>query len=91
MNNRTRTRFLALLLIGLLTLAAPHTLARRHPAGVFAQTTARYLSPSGRDAANTCLDVTAPCATLAHALALALPGDTLHLAPGDYGLSLIHI
>ena len=85
MNNRTRTRFLALLLIGLLTLAAPHTLARRHPAGVFAQTTARYLSPSGRDAANTCLDVTAPCATLAHALALALPGDTLHLAPGDYG------
>ena len=84
MNNRTRTRFLPLLLIGLLTLAASQTLARRHPAGVFAQTAARYLSPSGRDTANTCLDSAAPCATLAHALDLALPGDTIHLAPGDY-------
>ena len=63
MNNRTRTRFLALLLIGLLTLAAPHTLARRHPAGVFAQTAPPYHAPPRRDPANTCLHVTAPCAT----------------------------
>ena len=45
---------------------------------------ARYVAPSGNDAGNTCADPAAPCATLAHALGHALPGDTLHLAPGDY-------
>ena len=78
MNNRNRTRFLPFLLIGLLTLVAVAPMAAE-PAAV-----SRYIAPSGRDADNDCLDTAAPCATLAHTLALALPGDTLHLAPGDY-------
>ena len=78
MNNRTRSRFLPFLLIGLLTLVAVAPMAAE-PAAV-----SRYIAPGGRDADNACLDSATPCATLAHTLALALPGDTLHLAPGDY-------
>jgi len=44
----------------------------------------RHVAPGGHDAGNACLDPVAPCATLAHALDLALPGDTIHLAPDDY-------
>jgi hypothetical protein len=82
MNTRTLNRLVApllpLLVICLVTLVTASPMAAE-PAAV-----ARYVAPTGRDAGNTCLDPAAPCATLAHALGLALPGDTLHLAPGDY-------
>ncbi len=47
--------------------------------------TTRYVSPAGSDGgANLCLDSAAPCATLARALLVAQPGDTIQPAPGDY-------
>ena len=65
-------------LILLLALLSSLTVAAE-PAAV-----ARYVSPTGNDAGNACLDPVAPCATLGHALGRALPGDTINLAPGVY-------
>jgi len=55
--------------------------------------TARYLAPGGDDhgGANPCADPADPCATLAHALSHALPGDSLYLAPGRYSETNIRI
>ena len=76
MNARIFARLLGpLLLFGLVTLVAA-----AEPSA-----TARYVAPAGSDGAgNTCANPATPCATLAHALSRALPGDTVHLAPGTY-------
>ena len=79
MNSRTIRRLIArlspLLFLGLVTLVAV-----AEPLAV-----ARYVAPAGSDGAgNTCANPATPCATLAHALSRALPGDTIHLAAGTY-------
>ena len=79
MNSRTIRRLIArlspLLFLGLVTLVAV-----AEPLAV-----ARYVAPAGSDSAgNTCANPATPCATLAHALSRALPGDTIHLAAGTY-------
>lgn len=76
MNARIFARLLGpFLLIGLVTLVAA-----AEPLAV-----ARYVAPVGSDdAGNSCANPAAPCATLSHALSRALPGDTIHLAPGTY-------
>jgi len=55
--------------------------------------TPRYLAPDGDDhgGANACADPAVPCRTLTHALGRALPGDTLHLAPGAYSEANVRI
>lgn len=44
----------------------------------------RYVAPTGNDANNDCLAVRNPCATLAHAISQADPGDTIRISPGVY-------
>ena len=66
-------------LIALLALLSAALAGAAEPAAL-----SRYVAPDGHDAGNACLDLATPCATPAHALDQALPGDTLHLAPGSY-------
>jgi hypothetical protein len=47
--------------------------------------TTLYLAPDGSDGTNECRDALAPCATIAHGVALALSGDVIILATGTYG------
>ncbi|MEZ4712364.1 MAG: extracellular solute-binding protein [Caldilineaceae bacterium] len=47
-----------------------------------------YVSPQGDDA-NAGFEAGAPFASIQHALDLVKPGDTIHLAPGDYMEDLI--
>jgi hypothetical protein len=44
----------------------------------------RYVALGGSDAANTCANAGAPCATLAHALTQASHSDQINLAAGTY-------
>ena len=44
----------------------------------------RYVAPTGSDTSNDCANAATPCATLAHGIAQANPGDTLDVAPGAY-------
>ena len=44
----------------------------------------RYVSPTGNDAGNDCTNAGNPCATVSHAVAQALDGDTINIAAGDY-------
>jgi len=44
----------------------------------------RYVDPTGSDAANDCLTIGSPCATIAYALSVADQGDTIQLFPGTY-------
>ncbi len=76
MNARIFARLLGpFLLIGLVTLVVA-----AEPSAI-----ARYVAPAGSDGAgNSCANPTTPCATLTHALSRALPGDTIHVAPGTY-------
>lgn len=77
MNTRALApRILPMLLILTVTLVA----AAAEPAGAV-----RYVAPAGSDSGgNPCLDPANPCATLAHALGRAMPGDTVRLAAGVY-------
>lgn len=49
-----------------------------------------YVAPQGRDD-QPGLSPAAPLATLQQALTLAAPGDTIHLAPGDYRENVISV
>ena len=44
----------------------------------------RYVAITGSDAGNDCADALNPCATLAHAVDQADPGDIINLAAGTY-------
>jgi hypothetical protein len=44
----------------------------------------RYISVSGTDASNNCIDALNPCATISHAVTEALPGDSILVASGTY-------
>jgi hypothetical protein len=66
-------------LLWLLILIVGTPLAAAEPAAA-----PRYVSLTGNDAGNACTDPATPCATLIYALGRALPGDIVHLAPGDY-------
>ena len=44
----------------------------------------RYVAPMGNDAGNDCTNAGNPCATVTHAVAQALDGDTINIAAGDY-------
>lgn len=44
----------------------------------------RYVATTGSDTSNDCTNMANPCATLAHGMAQANPGDTLDVAPGTY-------
>jgi hypothetical protein len=46
------------------------------------QPSVSYVAGSGTDGTNECRDAHHPCATLAHAVAQALPGDEIALLPG---------
>ncbi|MCU0490216.1 MAG: right-handed parallel beta-helix repeat-containing protein [Chloroflexaceae bacterium] len=54
----------------------------------FAAPTTYYVNPSGNDA-NSGLTAARPFQHIQHALDLALPGDTIRLAPGDYMQDLV--
>ena len=43
---------------------------------------------TGRDT-NTCTTVAVPCATIGHAVSLAAPGETIHVAAGTYAEQLV--
>lgn len=49
-----------------------------------------YVAPQGRDDQRG-LSPATPLATLQHALTLAAPGDTIHLAPGDYRENVVSV
>lgn len=51
----------------------------------FGQT--RYVSTAGSDATNDCTLPGNPCATIEHAAAESLPGETIEIAAGTYNLS----
>ena len=57
-----------------------------HPAGSL-----RYVATIGSDAGNDCINPVMPCATIAHAVSEANPGDTLDLADGTYNESSLVI
>ncbi len=44
----------------------------------------RFVATGGIDPSNDCLDSMAPCATIAHAVSEANPGDTLDIEAGTY-------
>ncbi|PYJ08957.1 MAG: hypothetical protein DMF06_11575, partial [Verrucomicrobia bacterium] len=44
----------------------------------------RYVGPGGNDTGNSCVVAGTPCATIAHAIAVANPGETIHIAAGEY-------
>lgn len=48
----------------------------------------RYVDGNGVNDANDCLDSHNPCATIAHAISQANPGNTIQIAPGAYTESL---
>src|SRR5262245_49718738 len=48
---------------------------------------AEYVSPTGSDAANDCTNAATPCATIAHAVAVACAGSTINVRPGTYNES----
>jgi hypothetical protein len=45
----------------------------------------RFVSPSGSDTANNCVDSAHPCKTINQAYQMAGAGETVELAAGDYG------
>ncbi|HKV09216.1 MAG TPA: hypothetical protein VJ725_13820 [Thermoanaerobaculia bacterium] len=51
-------------------------------ASAFAAT--RFVSLTGADAVNSCLNAATPCATIQHAVDVAVSGDTILVAPGTY-------
>lgn len=54
------------------------------PAAASAAT--RYVATDGTDAANDCLEAANPCATPQHAVSVAVAGDVVQLAAGEYTL-----
>jgi hypothetical protein len=44
----------------------------------------RFVSQSGDDTNNTCLNQNNPCGSINHAISEAAAGDTIHVAPGTY-------
>ena len=54
------------------------------PATTITTTVTRYVSLTGSDVGNNCVNPLNPCATLTHAAGQANPGDTIDLAAGTY-------
>ena len=84
---------LAIALIWGLLASGTRADATGTPAGVV-----RYVSPSGNDTGNDCLNSGAPCQSVQHAINLAQEADEIRVASGIYTgimtsfiLSLIHI
>jgi hypothetical protein len=50
----------------------------------YAQTTTRYVAPSGSDASNICTASITPCQTIQHAVDVAHSGDEIRVATGVY-------
>ena len=46
--------------------------------------TTRYVAPGGSDAVNDCTNKKLPCATVQHAVDVAVSGDTISIAKGTY-------
>src|SRR5688572_7391307 len=44
----------------------------------------RFVAPAGVDTANSCTNAALPCATIQHAVDVAVSGDTLQIAAGVY-------
>ena len=44
----------------------------------------RWVDPTGSDAGNDCATQASPCSTIAHAIAEAVVGNTIHIASGTY-------
>lgn len=49
----------------------------------------RWVATTGTDTANDCSNSTAPCLTIAHAIAVADPYDNVHIAAGTYAENLV--
>ncbi len=49
----------------------------------------RYVAPEGDDADNFCLEIESPCATIAHAVDVAVDHDDIVIAAGIYTESLV--
>jgi len=67
-------------------IAAPALAPTAHPAAQTANAPyqLRYVANSGSDQGNLCLDPNLPCATIQHAVDMALPGDEIRIAVGVY-------
>jgi hypothetical protein len=48
----------------------------------------RFVAPAGVDTANSCTNAATPCATIQHAVDVAVSGDTLQIAAGVYNQRL---
>ena len=48
----------------------------------------RFVAPLGVDAANSCTSLLSPCATVQHAVDVALPGDSIEITPFVYNQRL---
>jgi hypothetical protein len=48
----------------------------------------RFVAPAGVDTANSCTNVALPCATIQHAVDVAVDGDTFQIAAGVYNQRL---
>ncbi len=48
----------------------------------------RYVAAGGTDAANSCVNAASPCATIQHAVDVALAGDSIEISPGVYNQRL---
>jgi hypothetical protein len=54
------------------------------PCPALAILNARYVATTGSDAANSCTNAAAPCATIQHAVDVANSGDVIRVAGGTY-------
>ena len=80
-------RSIRLISIATITCLAVFGAAAGSAAPAFATVSTRFVAPTGSDTSNTCTTSGSPCATLGHALAEAVSGDTVQLEPGTYLVS----
>lgn len=67
-----------------LALVAMLFLALLFPSASVLAASTRYVSPSGSNSGNNCMNQAKPCKTITHALTQAADGDTISAAAGTY-------